>query len=146
MAVEQEVDTTFDHETIVKNMYNLSAGPLLSYLSSVYSMANSPHYEESEDLKTHIYWDFDRSFNIHLKKADGHECIFKIVPSPRSNDRIRIRCNTPMSALKSRSRNRQAIGLPYWFHRLILLYSKTIRTNRPAPGVMLPHCCFPTFF
>jgi hypothetical protein len=147
MAVENDVtDVAFQHETIVKNMYQLSAGPLLSFLSKVYSIDKAPFTEETEAVKTHIYWGFDRTFNIHLKKSDGHECIFKIIPSPRSNDRIRIQCSVPMSVLSSKRKNSQAIGLPYWFHRLILLYSKTIRTNRPAEGTMLPHCSFPTFF
>ena len=147
MAVKTDLnDPHLQHETIVKNTYAIASGPMLSYLSKIHTRDSLPVITETEDLKIHIYWSFDRVFHIHFTKADGHQCDFQIHPSPRSSERVRIQFSVPAAALAGSQRKRQAIGYPYWFHRLVLLYSKTVRTVQYVAENGLPHCDFSRWF
>lgn len=144
-------DLTFDHKHIVNDAYTIAAAPYLLFLSVLHRNGFQFPSFNTDDLTVTITRDIDRVFQVHFIKADGHECAFQLLGQRQCQhmrESIKIRMINPVQ-LTTRNKpykNRQAIGHPYWFHRLIMLYSKVIRGVTPEALGQLPHChwVFPT--
>ena len=135
-----------DHETIVKNTYALASVRMLSYLSQLVSDGHEFPNFDTDDLKATVSRDIDRVLHIYFIKADGNQCDFQLHPRHQGDDglgvKIRMKVKIQTGARGQVLKSRQAIGYPYWYHRLILLYSKVIRQHPELPDRVLPHFNF----
>lgn len=113
-----------DHKQIVLNSYKCAAHPLLLGLSLLYRTHRLPPDFTTAEMITTWHISDNCEFHIEFTHKEGNVCLYVL-----SDEGCNIHLTTP----PDRPRAKQAIGLPYFFHRLVLLYSKTLRS--PTKGI-----------